>query len=411
MKKGIMIIVFKNGEAEGRDVSQLVESVKWTGRKSSAARSITFTLIDDDGYKHERYSIDVAEGYQCVFYYDDVELFRGIIMKQKQSDKKKLELTAYDLGIYLSNNKDTYCYENKTASDIFKDICSRYEIPTDEITKCTYSIPELSKSKTSAYDAMCDALSQDFDNTGVRHYISSDKGKLSLKTRRENIVQWVVEVGSNLSTYTFEKNIEDVKTRIKMYNDENTVTAESIDSTLESKIGIFQDVENYDDSLSEAQMTDLVKSVLAEKSTPKQNLNIEALGITDVISGIGLFVIIPQLNINQTFYVDEDTHTFQDRKHTMSLKLNFASDIGKDDPSEAAKGDYSVGDIVTFNGGNHYVSSSADSPTGGTRSSGQAEITLIALGAKHPYHLIGGAFNSLDGNCNVYGWVDAGTFS
>ena len=321
MQKGIMLIVYKNGSSEGCDITKLVESIKWKGRKSSAARSLTVTLIDDDGYKHERLSIDVAEGYQCVFYYNDEELFRGIIMKQKQNTQKKLELVAYDMGIYLANNKDTFCYENKTATDIFKDICDRYEIPTDEVTGCTYVISELTKSKTTAFDAMCDALSLDFDNTGVRHYISSDKGKLSLKTRRENIVQWVIEIGNNISTYTYEKSIEDVKTRIKIYNDENTVAAESSDSGLESKIGIFQDVENYDDTLSQAQITELVKSALANKSKPKQSLNIDAIGIADVISGIGVFVIIPQLNIKQTFYVDEDTHTFTDRKHTMSVNV------------------------------------------------------------------------------------------
>lgn len=112
--------------------------------------------------------------------------------------------------------------------------------------------------------------------------------------------------------------------------------------------------------------------------------------------------------------MDEDTHTFEDNKHTMSLKLNYANDLSKEtktaEESTASK-DYAVGDIVDFNGGSHYVSSTASSPTGGTRKSGKAKLTLIAKGAKHPYHLIGGAYNDVSGDCNVYGWVDAGTFS
>ena len=52
MAEGISLIILK-GE-QGYDVSQLVEKVKWRGRKGSSARTLAVTLIDDDGYKHAR---------------------------------------------------------------------------------------------------------------------------------------------------------------------------------------------------------------------------------------------------------------------------------------------------------------------------------------------------------------------
>lgn len=64
------------------------------------------------------------------------------------------------------------------------------------------------------------------------------------------------------------------------------------------------------------------------------------------------------------------------------------------------------GDIVKFNGGNHYKSSQANNPTGKPRTSGNAELTLINKGSKHPYHLIG-----VTGGSDVYGWVDEGSFT
>lgn len=196
MGAGINLLVVKNGK--GFDVSNLVESVKWKGRKGSAARSIVVSLIDDDGYKHARSEIDVEQGHQCIFSYDGKELFRGIIMAQTQLQTKKLTFTAYDNGIYLANNKDTFCYENKTASEIFKDCCTRFGLPFSEVAETTYVIPELTKPNTTAFDAVCDALSLDFDAVGIRHYVKSDKGVLSLLTRRENIMQWVIETGQNL---------------------------------------------------------------------------------------------------------------------------------------------------------------------------------------------------------------------
>lgn len=405
MADGMSLIILK-GE-QGYDVTQLVEQAKWKGRKGSSSRTLAVTLIDDDGYKHARSGIDVEQGHQCIFSYDGVELFRGIIMSQTQSNQKKLQFTAYDNGIYLANNKDTFCYENKTASDVFRDCCTRFGLPMGEVASCSYKIPELTKSKTTAFDAIADALSLDFDATGIRHYVASSKGKLSLLTRRENILQWVIEVGQNITSYSYSRSIEDIKTRVKMVSKEGTTVAEKSNAELEKKIGIFQEIDQPDESLTTAQVNDLIESIMEEKGTPERTLTVEAMGIAEVISGIGVYIIIPELEISRTFYVDEDTHTFEDNKHTMSLKLNYANDLAKEEKGAEDSGkDYKVGDVVQFNGGYHYVSSTASNPTGSKCAAGPAKITLIAKGAKHPWHLI-----HTDSSTRVYGWVDDGTFS
>ncbi len=404
MADGISLIILKNGQ--GYDVTQLVEQIQWSGRKGSSSRTLKVQLIDNNDCQHARSGIDVEQGQQCLFYYNGTELFRGIIMAQTQNNKKKLTFTAYDNGIYLANNRDTFTYENKTASDIFRDCCTRFGLPMGEVAECTYKIPELIKSKTTIFDAIADALSLEFDATGIRHYVVSEKGNLKLLTRRENIVQWVVEAGQNLTTYTYKKSIEDIRTRVKMLSKEGTTIAEKSNAALEEKIGVFQDIEKPDESFSTAQINDLITSILEEKSTPERTLNVEAIGITEVISGIGVYIIIPELEVSQTFYVDEDTHTFKDNLHTMALKLNYANDLEKVGKSTNTGKDYKVGDVVQFNGGYHYISSTAGKPTGSMCAAGPAKITLVAKGAKHPWHLI-----HTDSSTRVYGWVDEGSFS
>lgn len=61
----------------------------------------------------------------------------------------------------------------------------------------------------------------------------------------------------------------------------------------------------------------------------------------------------------------------------------------------------SVGDVVTFSGTKHYVSS--NSVNGKSCAPGKAKVTAVAKGAKHPYHLI----KVTGGGSSVYGWVDA----
>ncbi|WP_304584020.1 XkdQ/YqbQ family protein, partial [Acutalibacter muris] len=96
---------------------------------------------------------------------------------------------------------------------------------------------------------------------------------------------------------------------------------------LESKIGMRQEVDEPDDTLSQAQLNALVKSMLAEKSRPKESLSVSAVGQADVISGIGVFIRIPHLNLSKTYYVERDDHSFEGEYHSMSLSLVSAADI------------------------------------------------------------------------------------
>ena len=230
-----------------------------------------------------------------------------------------------------------------------------------------------------------------------------------LMTRRENILQWVIEVGQNLTQYTYTRSIEDIKTRVKMISKEGTTLATKSKPNLEKKIGVFQEIEKPDESLTTAQINDLIQSILDEKSTPERTLSLEAVGIPDVISGIGVFIVIPELGLKRTFYVDEDTHTFEDNKHTMSLKLNYANDLSKEEKTtqqQEKKKDYKVGDVVQFKGGMHYISSYPGAK-GYQVGAGPAKITIAnGSGKAHPWHLVTENWSKT----HVWGWVDDGSF-
>lgn len=328
MNQDITLLLLSNGQ--GTDIANLVQDIKWSGRKGTPTRQLSVTLIDDEDFLRARSGVDVEQGMQVMFTYKGVELFRGLIMQQSQSDKKTLSFTAYDNGIYLSNNSDTFCYEGKTADQIFTDCCTRFGLEVGQVDACSYVIPNLTKSKTTAWDTIADALGLEFQQSHIRHYVGCEQGKIFLKERRQNFIQWVIEEKTNLSSYTFNRSIEKIKTRVKMVSKENTTVAERTRPELESKFGIFQEVDQPDESLTEAQINDLIDGTLAKLSAPEKTISVNALGQPDVISGVGVFVVIPQLGLNQTFYVDEDTHTFKGNIHTMQLKLNYTDDTGQE---------------------------------------------------------------------------------
>lgn len=319
----ITFLLIQDGKTT--DISQLIESVIWRGRKGAAGRSLSANLID--AKEHQRSGIDVAKGVQCIFKWKNKELFRGLIVKQGRTRTKKMAIEARDSLIHFANNDDTFYYKNVTAGHIFKDCCKRYQIPYGDIVDTKYKIPTLPKKEATLWDVALDALSQTYKATGERYYPKSEGGKAILFKRKDAVKQWVIETGVNLRDFDYSKSIDGIRTRIKLVSDNGTVLAEEKNAELEKKIGIFQKTIKPDDKLNKAQLSQMVKTMLKEESAIKESLNLSALGIPNVIAGVAIYVLISDLNIKRSFYVDEDTHTFKGRSHEMTLTLNFTNEL------------------------------------------------------------------------------------
>lgn len=329
----IQLILIKNKVQY--DISQLVNQVKWSGKKGSAPRTLQFTLLNDNNLTKS--GINIEDGHTCIFKYDGSEVFRGIILRQDEnSSGKKAIYKAYDLGIYLSNNKDTFSFTNKRADQIFKNICKRYGITVGSVANTKYVIGELIQSKKKAWDCFLSALSKTYKHTGKRYYIRSEKGKLSLLKRSDDVVDIIAETGVNILDYKKTKSYEKIVTRVVCYNDDNSLVTSAKNTSLESKIGIFQDVINYDDEKTTAQLKKLCQTTLSEKSKITHSVSISVLGNVKLISGRCLNVIIKPLGISRKFYIDSDTHTFNyDGTYETSLTLNIYNETEwKDDKDD-----------------------------------------------------------------------------
>lgn len=325
----ITLLVIKGNKAY--DVSQLVQSIAWGGKKSAMARSIEVTMLDYDRDGQARPDIDVNEGHMCLFQWNGKELFRGIFVTTKQSSKRTASYKAYDLGMYLTKNMGTFTYKKKTATHIFKAICKQFEIPYDAV-ETGYSISKLTMSNTTAADAVYQALAKTYKANGKRFYVRADQGKLHLISRADNVVGLVLKEGSNAIEYSRERSTENTYTRVKLFSDANKKLASAEDTAIEAKLGIMQYSEQGDSKLGKAKLATKAKTLLKIKKRTEETLEIEAIGDPSVYSGVAVYLSMPYLGIKQVFYVDEDEHTFKGNMHTMRLKLNAVNDVeGIDD--------------------------------------------------------------------------------
>lgn len=164
--------------------------------------------------------------------------------------------------------------------------------------------------------------------------------------------------------------------------------------TLASTAKIWKEDDSYKPSIGDVILYDWQDSGSGDNTgTP------DHVGIVQDVSGTTITVI--EGNKSDTV----GTRSIQvNGKYIRGYILPDYASVATADSSDTGSSALAVGDVVTYNGTTHYAS--ANATTAKTCKGGQAKITQICKGAKHPYHLV-----HTGSGCTVYGWVDAADIS
>ena len=256
-------------------------------------------------------------------------------MRQQEKHDRSCEVKAYDIGRYLANNRDSFSYKNKTLTDIFRDVCSRFRLNMGACASCSYKLDEMDGLKTTPWDVLTEAMLETFQFTGERYYIYVQGETVNLIKRKDSMINWVAETGQNIISYSRMRDYSEIKTRVKLLGEKDAVLLTETNSALENVFGMFMDVESVDKDTPKSKYKQLAQNKLKKDGKPDCYVEVSAIGITDCITGATLHVTLNGLGINQVYYIDEDTHTFGMNSksdmggfnHKMSLKLRLTDEI------------------------------------------------------------------------------------
>ena len=320
------IIVVKNGDSI--DISDFVSNMVWSGQKNRAARSLTFEYIDME-------NMPIELGDRIIFLTNqNRELFRGVVFTSSVDQDNIYDVKCYDTLIYLAKNRDTFTFRDVKASDIVRSLATQFAVSVGQIVDTGYIIPALDAPQKTLYNIIIEALSITYQHTGIRYALRDVQGNLNLFRRIERVQPITIEYGRNLGNWGVSNSAEELFTRVKVDASDslisNSVTAENV--ALFSRFGILQFYEKVGIKENAAQLQDRANTLLAEKSQVLRNFRVESIGHNDAIAGEAAFIRIENLNIGKAFYIDEDTHTYNDggqgdENHTMSLTLNEVTEI------------------------------------------------------------------------------------
>lgn len=300
------------------------DGIEWSTERWGVPGRLTFKVLADD-------ILNFSEGSAVQLWVDGAKIFFGFVFTQKRDKENRISVTAYDQLRYLKN-KDTYVYENQTASELIKMIAADFALNAGEIADTGYVIADRSEMDTSLFDIIQNALDITLVNTRQMYVLYDDFGSLTVKNIADMYVQ--NENGTYLmidedtgENFEYTSSIDNnTYNKIKLYKEDAESGKRQIygiiqDGTNINKWGVLQ----YCDTVSEGENGEAkAEALLSLYDKKTRNLRItNAFGDIRVRAGSMLVVNfdLGDKKVENFMLVEKVKHTFKNGEHFMDLTL------------------------------------------------------------------------------------------
>lgn len=293
------------------------EGIKWTTERVGSPSTLKFTVIKDQ-------DIAFQEGCPVRMKVDGQNVFYGFVFTKKRNKEHHIEVTAYDQMRYLKN-KDTYSYENKTASQLIQMIAKDFNLNLGTIESTNFVIPSRVEDNKTLFDIIQNALDLEVQNKGELFCFYDDFGQLTLK----NIASMKLDILINDETaedFDYSSSIdENTYNQIKLtYDNEKTGEREIYMAKDSSKInswGVLQFYEKLQEGENGKAKADALLELYNKKT---RSLKIDkAFGDVRCRAGsmVPVQLYLGDMSLLNYLLVEKAEHTFNKDQHTMSLNL------------------------------------------------------------------------------------------
>lgn len=293
------------------------EGITWSTERQGAPGQLNFKVIMDS-------IIDFTEGDPVRLRVDGKNVFYGFVFKKKRDKEQIIDVTAYDQLRYLKN-KDTYVYENKTASEFIQMLANDFNLHIGTIENTGYKIASRVEENTTLFDMIQNALDLTLQNRSMLYVMYDNFGEITLKSLDSMKLNLLIdeETGEN---YDYESSIDgETYNKVKLiYDNDKAKTREVYIAQSGENInkwGVLQ----YFDTLQEGENGQAkADALLSLYNTKTRMLSIKnAFGDVRVRAGSLLPVILDlgDVKVQNYMLVEKCKHTFNESEHFMELTL------------------------------------------------------------------------------------------
>lgn len=303
---------------ENKDFSQVVEKITWSGDTKQVARKLVFTIAQRDS---DRFfpKATISEGDLVVLEDDGNTLFGGKIFDVEKSSKSNTFIyTAFDFLFYVQQSEVSRIIDT-TAEGCAALVCNDLGITLGAAAATGVNVyfPALGKP---GYEVIMMAYTQASKTTGKK-YIPLIKNLTEVHVIEKGQLCGAILSGDyNLEDASYKASAQNMVNQVKI-TDKNGNTVSVVENSSDrDQFGTLQRTytqEDGKDATTEAKA--MLQGVDRSGSATAVPSDVRA------VSGYAIIVYDKVSGLYGKFYIESDTHTFENGKHEMQLTLAFSN--------------------------------------------------------------------------------------
>ena len=312
----------------------ITDKVTLTTHRKNSASTLDFKFARDLVVQNNL-SISIDEGNAVELTVNDNKIYKGFVFEKTRNKDQIISIKCYDQLRYLQN-KQSYTFVDKKASDIIKSIASDFGLVIGDIVDTSYVLPPLNMDNQRLLDIIMKALDLTQNSQKDLYMFYDDVGKLTLKKFKDMYTKYLFTSDFNIINFNYKTSIDNnVYNQVKLYKDNEKTGKRELyiakDNANIGNWGVLQHYEKLDDNFNPAQAKKLAQDILALKNKVSESLSVDIQNIDDTLkleklrAGHYVYILIKALSsgdFSKICLVEKCTHTFSDNEHSVKLELN-----------------------------------------------------------------------------------------
>lgn len=322
-------VIVRNNNNEKLDISDLVSKVTIQGDYTQGARRLDCSYMASS--LDSNIPIAQIQEFNFMYFYQDNKLvFMGTIYEiSKDSSNNLITFYAYDEGVRTLKTKATYNFVDKTVTEIVNMIVKEFNIPCESFIKSDIKITKIFLSQT-LYDIFMSIYTIVSQSTGKKYMLEwTTDGKMRIVEKGIITLDVAFEEGYNLMSSSYTVNLDNIINRIAIYDEAYNYIKDVRDEESIKLYGIFQD------AIKQTNNTDATEEAKSKLKGVEKKCTLSGFGDYTCITGRGVKVKDTYTGLVGLFYIDADTHTWENGIYSIDLELNFKNIMNEVDKSEA----------------------------------------------------------------------------
>lgn len=321
-------------EQNGNDITNAIGSMTWSGSAYSGARTFEFTTLNPAGDAHFKMPT-IKTGDLICLYNGSSKLFHGKVTKrERKGEAGTVSYTAQDFMLYLIRSKGTYKFKKKKPEQITQLICKDLKIKTKSIAKTGMKISKILFTDKEYYNMILAAYTKAYKKTGTSYQPIFEGDKLSV-IKKGAMLDLVLNQNEGITESSYEETTDSMVNKVVIYNSKNKKIGTVSNKNWVKTYGTFQDSLSVEKGNGKKE----AKNTLAGL---EKTASLSAIGDIRCVSGYGIRINDTDSGLTGTFWIENDTHTFENGVHTMSLELAFKNvmetEEGDDESGSSSSG-------------------------------------------------------------------------